>query len=81
MTPLTTEERVARLEEKVHTLFTEQEKINKLLEGLNETQVQLLQQITELGSIMNTLKWTLTLFIALFSGIFVFIITEIIKII
>lgn len=77
----TIEERVAKLEEKVSTLFTEQEKLEGLLHDVQETQVELLKQVTNLTTVINTLKWTLTLFVTLFGAVFVFMVTEIIKII
>ena len=75
------EERIARLEEKVKTIFLEQSKIDDTLDLINRTQIQLLQEITHLNSIINTLKWTLGILIAVFGGVFVFILSEIIKLI
>ena len=75
------EERLARLEERVRTIFLQQEKIDGTLELINHAQVQLLQEITQLNSIINTLKWTLGILIAVFGGVFVFILSEIIKLI
>jgi len=75
------QQEITRLEEKVKTLFAEHQKLNETLATLNETQVELLKQITNLSSIINTLKWTLTLMVAIFGGLFVFITSEIIKII
>ena len=72
---------IARLSEKVKTLFLEYEKLNDTLRSLNKTQMELLTQITNLGSIINTLKWTITIMIAFFGGLFVFIISEVIKLI
>ena len=75
------EERIARLEEKVKTIFLEQNKLDETLELINRTQIELLQEITHLNSIINTLKWTLGILIAVFGGVFVFILSEIIKLI
>ena len=75
------EERLARLEEKVKTIFAEQSKIATNLDLINKTQIQLLQEITHLNSVINTLKWTLGILIAIFGGVFVFILSEIIKLI
>lgn len=75
------EERIARLEEKVKTIFFEQSKLDDTLELINRTQIELLQEITHLNSIINTLKWTLGILIAVFGGVFVFILSEIIKLI
>lgn len=75
------EEKLARLEEKVKTIFLQQDKIDETLELINKTQVKLLQEITHLNSIINTLKWTLGILIAVFGGVFVFILSEIIKLI
>lgn len=75
------EERLARLEEKTKTIFLEQNKLNETLELINHTQIQLLQEITHLNSVINTLKWTLGILIAIFGGVFVFITSEIIKLI
>ena len=75
------EEKLARLEEKVKTIFLEQNKLNDTLELINRTQIELLQEITHLNSVINTLKWTLGVLIAVFGGVFVFISSEIIKLI
>lgn len=75
------EAEISRLEEKVKTLFLEHQKLNDTLDNLNKTQMELLTQITNLSSIINTLKWTLTVMVAIFGGLFVFIVSEIIKII
>lgn len=75
------EEKLARLEEKVKTIFLEQNKLDETLELINRTQIELLQEITHLNSIINTLKWTLGILIAVFGGVFVFILSEIIKLI
>ena len=75
------EAEITRLEERVRTLFTEYQKLNETLNLINQTQIELLTQITNLNSIINTLKWTLTIMIAVFGGLFVFILSEVIKII
>ena len=75
------EERLARLEEKVRTIFIAQDKLDETLDLINRTQMELLQEITHLNSIINTLKWTLGILIAVFGGVFVFILSEIIKLI
>ena len=75
------EQKLARLEEKVKTIFLEQNKLDDTLELINRTQIELLQEITHLNSIINTLKWTLGILIAVFGGVFVFILSEIIKLI
>lgn len=75
------QDRIIRLEEKVKTLFIEHNKLNDTLTLINTTQTELLKQITALNSIINTLKWTLTITVAIFAGLFVFIMTEIIKLI
>lgn len=75
------QEEIARLGEKIKTLFLEYEKLNDTLRTLNTTQMELLTQITNLGSIINTLKWTITIMIALFGGLFIFILSEVIKLI
>ncbi len=72
---------IARLSEKVKTLFLEYDKLNETLTTINATQKELLIQITNLGSIINTLKWTITIMIAFFGGLFVFILSEVIKMI
>lgn len=72
---------IARLSEKVKTLFLEYDKLNETLATINATQKELLVQITNLGSIINTLKWTITIMIAFFGGLFVFILSEVIKLI
>lgn len=75
------EDKLARLEEKVKTIFLEQNKLYETLELINHTQIELLQEITHLNSIINTLKWTLGILIAVFGGVVGFIISEIIKLI
>lgn len=75
------EAEITRLEERVRTLFSEYQKLNETLNLINQTQIELLTQITNLNSIINTLKWTLTIMIAVFGGLFVFILSEVIKII
>lgn len=75
------EEKIARLEEKIKTIFLQQDKLDETLELINKTQIELLQEITHLNSIINTLKWTLGILIAVFGGVFVFILSEIIKLI
>lgn len=75
------EEKLARLEEKIKTIFLQQDKLDDTLELINRTQIELLQEITHLNSIINTLKWTLGILIAVFGGVFVFILSEIIKLI
>ena len=75
------EERFARLDEKIKTIFLQQDKIDETLELINKTQIELLTEITHLNSIINTLKWTLGILIAVFGGVFVFILSEIIKLI
>ena len=75
------QEEITRLQEKVKTLFVEHQKLNETLSNINKTQMELLTQITNLSSIINTLKWTLTTMITIFGGLFVFILIEVIKII
>lgn len=75
------EEKLARLEEKIKTIFLQQDKIDDTLELINKTQMELLTEITHLTSIINTLKWTLGILIAVFGGVFVFVVSEIIKLI
>lgn len=75
------EAELTRLEERVRTLFSEYQKLNETLTLINQTQIELLTQITNLNSIIDTLKWTLTVMIAVFGGLFVFILSEVIKII
>lgn len=75
------EQKLARLEEKIKTIFLQQDKLDETLELINRTQIELLQEITHLNSIINTLKWTLGILIAVFGGVFVFILSEIIKMI
>lgn len=38
-------------------------------------------QVTQMNATMNTLKWILTVFIALFGGLMVFLVSELIKLI
>lgn len=75
------ETEITRLQEKVKTLFLEHDTLNQTLADINQTQLELLKQVTNLSSIINTLKWTMTIMVAIFGGLFVFLISEVIKII
>ena len=75
------EEKLARIEERIKTIFLQQDKLDETLDLINKTQIEILQEITHLNSIINTLKWTIGILIAVFGGVFVFILSEIIKLI
>lgn len=75
------EERVVKLEERVKTLFSNTDDFKKSLDKIEDNQIQLLQQVNTLNSILNTLKWALTIFIAMFGTIFGYLLWELIKIV
>ena len=75
------EKRLTSNEEKVKTIFTENTKLDQTLEKLDKTQNELTIQLAQLNSAFTTIKYLVGLFIAVFGGIFVFLITELIKII
>ena len=74
--------------ENINTLTTE---VTKLATILQESQhnreeqnhkIDTLEiQVTQVNATMNTLKWILTVFIALFGGLMVFLVSELIKLI
>lgn len=73
--------KLASNDEKLKTIFTVNNKLEETLIKLDETQGQLAIQLSELNSAFKTTKYLFTLSTALFGGIFVFLITELIKII
>lgn len=75
------QKRLTSNEEKVKTIFTVNNRLEETLNNLDETQGQLAIQLSELNSAFKTTKYLFTLSTALFGGIFVFLITELIKII
>ncbi|MGN0176653.1 MAG: hypothetical protein ACI389_02325 [Methanobrevibacter sp.] len=75
------EKRVARNEEKIKTVFIETDKLDETLKKLDNTQDRLAIEIAELNNTFTILKWLTSILIALFGGLFVFLVTELIKII
>lgn len=75
------EKRLTSNEEKVKTIFKQNDKLEETLKKLDCTQDRLAIEIAELNNTFTILKWLVTILIALFGGIFVFLVTELIKII
>lgn len=75
------QKRLTSNEEKIKTVFGENSKLEQTLEKLDTTQAELTIQLAQLNSAFTTIKYMTGLSTALFGGIFVFLITEIIKII
>ena len=74
--------------ENINTLTTEVTKLATILqenqhnrEEQNHKIDTLEIQVTQVNATMNTLKWILTVFIALFGGLMVFLVSELIKLI
>ena len=75
------EKRLTSNEEKVKTIFKHTDKLEETLKKLDCTQDKLAIEIAQLNNTFTILKWLVSILIALFGGIFVFLITELIKII
>ena len=75
------EKRLTSNEEKVKTITTETTRLEKTLDKLDATQDKLAIEIAQLNSMFNTMKWLIGVGIALFGGIFIFLIKELIKLI
>lgn len=75
------ESRITAVEEKVITIFHNQKKLEDTLEKLDKTQDKLAISIAELNRTFQVLKVIGGILVALFGGIVVFIITEVIRMI
>lgn len=72
---------IALLEQRIGVIESNEEKIENILISFERTQDLLREEIQKLNTTFNVLKWSLGLAITMFAGIFVFLITELIKII
>lgn len=75
------EKRVTSNEEQIKTIFKQNTRLEQTLNKLDATQDRLTVEIAELNNTFNILKWLVTILITLFGGIFVFLVTELIKLI
>lgn len=75
------EKRVTSNEEQIKTIFKQNTRLEQTLTKLDATQDRLTVEIAELNNTFNILKWLVTILITLFGGIFVFLVTELIKLI
>lgn len=75
------EKRLTSNEEKVKTIFNQNNKLEDTLKKLDATQDKLAIEIAQLNSAFNTIKYLISISIALFGTIFAFLITELIKLI
>lgn len=75
------EHRIIKLEHDIQSTKNTTEKHEQLLEELNRNIQTLNEIIISLKTTFNTLKWVLGIIVALFGGIFIFLITELIRLI
>lgn len=75
------ENRLTANEEQIKTIFKQNNRLEQTLTKLDATQDRLTVEIAELNNTFNILKWLVTILITLFGGIFVFLVTELIKLI
>lgn len=75
------EKRLTSNEEKIKTIFTQNDKLEETLKKLDCTQDRLAIEIAELNNTFTILKWLISILITLFGGVFVFLVTELIKLI
>lgn len=75
------EKRLTSNEEQIKTIFKQNNRLEETLNKLDATQDKLTVEIAELNNTFNILKWLVTILITLFGGIFVFLVTELIKLI
>lgn len=75
------EKEIAEIRQQIKTLYTQDARIEKTLDKIDSTQEMLLQQVTTLNSTISTLKWAVAIFITVTGGIFIFLTTELIKLI
>ncbi|WP_042708032.1 longin-like domain-containing protein [Methanobrevibacter wolinii] len=75
------EKEIAEIRQQIKTLYTQDARIEKTLDKIDSTQEMLLQQVTTLNTTISTLKWAVAIFITATGGIFIFLTTELIKLI
>lgn len=75
------EDRIVRLEEKMNKKHDDIESLKTFNTAHSENIQQIMLSVTELTATLNTLKWIITIAIALFGAVFAFLIIELIKII
>ena len=75
------ESRITAVEEKITTIFHNQDKLEGTLDKLDKTQDKLAISIAELNRTFQVLKVIGGILVALFGGIAVFLVTEVIKMI
>lgn len=73
------EDRIVTLETKAKHRQHEINEFKKRTDKLDSNLDKLCINVAEINSILSTLKWILGLSIALFGGIFCFLVTELIK--
>ena len=73
------EDRIVTLETKANHRQQELNEFKKKIDKLDSNLDKLCINVAEVNSILFTLKWILGLSIALFGGIFCFLVTELIK--
>lgn len=73
------EDRITTLETKANHRQQELNEFKKKIDKLDSNLDKLCINVAEVNSILSTLKWILGLSIALFGGIFCFLVTELIK--
>lgn len=77
----TQESRITHLEAISQKRDEEIAMLNESLKELNSQMVSMSNSMAHLESTISSFKWWVTIWIALFGGVFVFLITELIKII
>lgn len=75
------ENRIIRLEERLDKKHDEIESLKKELIQDREELKDVLVVLTQLSTILNTLKWIIVVFISAFGGIVVFLFQELVKLI
>lgn len=75
------ENRLTSNEEQIKTIFKQNNRLEQTLTKLDATQDKLAIEIAQLNTTFNILKWLVSILIALFGGIFIFLVTELIKLI
>ena len=73
------EDRITTLETKANHRQHELNEFKKRIDKLDTNLDKLCVNVAEVTSVLSTLKWILGLSIALFGGIFCFLVTELIK--
>ena len=73
------EDRIVTLETKANHRQHEINEFKKRMDKLDSNLDKLCINVAEVNSILSTLKWVLGISIALFGGIFCFLVTDLIK--